>query len=813
MLLNLSWLREFVPYEGTAEALGAKLTMVGLELDGLSRPFAALAPFVVGHVAECGKHPEAEKLSVCRVDVGDEVLDIVCGAPNVAKGQKVAVVRVGDTLPNGLTIKAARLRGAPSHGMICSEAELGLSDDHDGILVLDPASPVGARLVDVLGLDDEVLDISITPNRGDCLSVLGLARETAAVFGLPLTPPPLELAEAGFDASHEVALEASDASLCSLYHGRIIEGAVTAKSPASVRYRLQSIGVRAISNLVDATNYILMELGQPLHAFDLDTVRGRRITVRAAKPGETLTTLDGQERALIPGDIVIGDAERAIGLGGVMGGLNSEITAASRRVFLECAVFNPILIRKTARRLSLHSEAAYRFERGVDQVGATYALNRAAAMMARLSGGFVRPGVLKTEPAPWKAPIVSLRKQRAEKLLGIPLDSAFCVKTLESLGCAVADTCATARTGECGGLRNAESADVWSVSAPSHRPDLTREADLIEEIVRIYGVDRIPPSLPSIARPLERAGMPEPAHSFRSRVKHWARGLGLNESVNYSFVSHKDLDLLGLPAEGRLGIMNPLSDEQNVLRTRLAPGLLQSLRVNLAQGAAGARLFEVAASFEADPASETTAREGQRLGILLCGGRFDGGWPQAQADLDYQDLKGMVEHLLAFLHLPETEFAADSSLPYLAPGVAVRAGGVRLGIMGKVRPALADAFHAKKAVWLAELDLDALYGLALAARPRFAALPVFPPVRRDITFIAEPSVSVDAIIAAVKALRQPLLEDVRLIDCFEPAGKPERNLTFRLTFRSPDRTLKDAEVDKQREAVAAALPKALAVRV
>ena len=829
MLLSLSWLREFVPFEGTAAALGDRLTMVGLELDGLSRPFAALEPIVVGHVVECGRHPEADKLSVCRVDVGDEVLDIVCGAPNVAQGQKVGVVKVGSTLPNGLTIKKAKLRGAPSNGMICSEAELGLSDDHDGILVLDSAAPIGARLVDVLGLDDDVLDISITPNRGDCLSVLGLAREVSAVFGLPLTLPKFTLAESGKDANEEVALEVADGGLCSLYHGRVIEGAATRKSPGWLRYRLNSIGVRSISNLVDVTNYILMELGQPLHAFDLDTVQGGRIIVRGADEGETLVSLDGQNRVLQASDITIRDMNRAIGLGGVMGGLNSEITDTSSRVFLECAIFSPTHIRKTARRLGLHSEAAYRFERGVDQQNATYALNRAAAMMAELSGGTVRPGLIKAEPAPWKAPVVVLRKQRAEDLLGVDLDSGFCVNTLTSLGCTVTDSCPAKPTAACGGLRTGEQAEAaeWTISTPSHRPDLTREADLIEELARIYGVDRIPPSLPAIIRPLEQAGTPEPLHKFISRIKRWASGMGLNEAINYSFVSHKELEHLGLPAEGsgRLAIMNPLSDEQNVLRTCLAPGLLSTLRNNLAQGAAGVRVFEVANTFAADAASETTARESVHLGLIMSGTRFDAGWPQAQGDLDYQDIKGVIEHLLKAFTLPAAVFTLaatpESTRQWLAPSVAITVNGTSIGYVGKVRPELADPYHAKKAVWMAELDLSALYTLHSGAVPRFAPLPVFPPVRRDITFITSAGaaaegaaiITADAIIQAVEALKLPLLSSVRLIDCFEPEGRDEKSLTFRLTFRHADRTLKDSEADKQRDAIAGALPKVLPVRV
>ena len=814
MLLSLSWLREFVPYEGAAAELGRMLTMVGLEMDGLSRPYEGLRPIVVGHVVECGRHPEADKLSVCRVDVGDEVLDIVCGAPNVAQGQKVAVVKVGVTLPSGLTVKKAKLRGAPSNGMICSEFELGLSEEHDGILVLDGKAPVGASLLDVLGLDDEVLDISITPNRGDCLSVLGLAREVAAVTGLPLKMPEPRLAESGTDVSKEIGLEVADPDLCSLYHGRVIEGAATRRSPDWLRYRLNAIGVRSISNLVDVTNYILMELGQPLHAFDLDTVRGGRIIVRGAEAGETLVTLDGQERRLLPSDITIRDAERSIGLGGVMGGLNSEITEKSSRVFLECAVFNPILIRKTARRLSLHSEAAYRFERGVDQTGATYALERAASMMAELSGGAVRKGLLKTEPAPWKSPTVHLRRSRAEALLGISLERKFYVDTLTRLGCQVRDADRGLRSGEmC-------SAEEWDVVPPSHRRDLTREADLIEEVIRIYGVDRVPPTLPVITRLLERAGEPEPRHEFLGRVKHWGRGAGLHEAVNYSFVSHKELDLLDGAGNGRasarISIMNPLSDDMNALRTDLAPGLLNSLRNNLAQGAGSVRLFEAAAAFTADAASETTAREAPRLGIILHGARFDQPWPHPAEDLDYLDLKGLVEHLFVSFSLPEGTFSlADGGAApaWLAPCVRVDVNGESVGWLGKVKPDVADPYHAKKAVWMAELDLDRLFVLHQAARVRFAGLPVFPPVRRDITFIAGAGVSAGAIIDAIRDLRSPLLSSVSLIDCFDPEEREERNLTFRLTFRHADRTLKDAEADKQREAIAAALQKALPVRV
>lgn len=804
MLLSLNWLREFVPYEKDGATLGEALTMVGLELDGLSRPYEALRPIVVGHVVECGRHPEADKLSVCRVDVGEEVLDIVCGAPNVAQGQKVAVVKVGATLPDGTLIKKAKLRGQPSHGMICSERELGFSDEHDGIMVLDDSAVVGVSLLDALKLDDEVLDVSVTPNRGDCLSVLGLAREVSAIAGLPLTLPESRLRESGPDAAEALSLEILQPDLCPLYLGRVIEGVTTRKGPAWMRYRLLSVGVRAISNLVDITNYILMELGQPLHAFDLDTIKGGRVLVRAAGQNEKFTTLDGQERVLTDSDITIRDPEGILCLGGVMGGLDSEITGKSTRVFLESAIFHPSNIRRTSRRLGLSSEASYRFERGVDQCGSAYALDRAAALMAELAGGTVRPGILRAEPRPWRAPRISLRKLRAEALLGVPLENDFCTGTLGRLGCEVAKTSAT------------DAGAVWEVTPPSFRPDLTREADLIEELARIYGVDRIPAELPSIKHTLEGVGNIETRHAFISRVKHWGRGAGLHESITYSFVGNKDLDHLGISREGRIGIMNPLSEDLDVLRTHLAPGLLHALRTNLSQGAGSVRLFECAAAFTADAASETTAREVPMLGIILCGQRFDGGWPHDAGEMDYQDIKGLIEHLLASFSLPEAEYdlaARDAAKPWLAPCVAIRGNGVEIGFIGRVKPVMADPYHAKKPVWMAEVDLDALYSLHGAADRRFSPLPVFPPVRRDITFIAETGITAGAVCEALESLKLPLLSSVRLIDCYEPEGKADRNLTFRLTFRHKDRTLKDAEADKQREAAVAGVQKLLNVRV
>lgn len=810
MLLSLNWLREFVPYEGTAEELGDKLTMLGLELDELRRPYKELEELVVGYVQECGRHPDADKLSVCKVDVGTKILDIVCGAPNVAQGQYVVVVPVGATLPGGLKIKKAKLRGQPSNGMICSERELGLSDDHNGIMVLQdllegPFTP-GQKATDAMNLDMEVLDIGITPNRPDCLSVLGLAREVAMAYNLPLTLPRLD--REGIDMSGKglegLKLEVESAEVAPFYQLRAIEGLKTDRSPAWMRWRLNACDLRSISNIVDVTNYVMMELGQPLHSFDFSKVRGGKVRVALAEEGEKLLTLDGQERTLTRRDITIRDAERAIGLGGVMGGENTEIDDQSTSVMLEGAIFNTSSIRHTAKRLNLPSDAAYRFERGVDQGMTAYALERAALLIAKLGGGKLCADALTQELAPIRERNITLRKKRAEKLIGVALDAPFCSQTLTSIGCTVKEA------------GQDDGAEAWTVIPPSYRSDLEREADLIEELARVYGVDRIPETLPAVTRTMDKASPVLPMHNFLTRVKNWASGLGLNEAVNYSFVGHKDLDFLGVAKEGRVSIMNPLSADLDVLRPVLAPGLLNTLRNNLSHGASGLRIFEVAAGFTVDTEnrSDTGVHEEARLGLMVYGDRYSAAWPQKSEDMDYLDAKGFVEHLLAWLNLDGVEFKNSENAPaWLKPCVDIFVRNKYAGNIGRVKPEMADAFHARKDVWLAELLLDTLYELSQKIKPGFNPLPVYPQIRRDITVIAPLNMESAVIMAAISSARPDNLEDVQLVDLYVPKDSKERNLTYRLVFRHPGRTLQDAEVDKVRDKVANSLVDKLGVRI
>jgi len=808
MLISLQWLREFVPYTGTVKALADRLTMQGLEVEAIIDPFEAIATIVVGHVLECADHPDSDHLHVCSVDVGGpEVLQIVCGAPNVAKGQKVPVALIGTTMPGGMQIKKGKLRGVASHGMICSERELGLSEEHEGIMVLPDSFAPGALLTEALGLEREVLEVSITPNRADCLSVLGIARETALGFGLPLTMPTVDLREdagAG-NAAKAVRIDIADGGLCPVYRARVLTGVKIGKSPDWMRYRLLAIGQRPISNIVDVTNYILMELGQPLHSFDRSLLKGDVVRVAPATPdrkdGQSITTLDGQERKLLGSDLLIWDAERPVALAGVMGGANSSITDASTEVLLECAIFRPGTIRKTARRLALPSESSYRFERGVDQVASLFALERAAQLMAEVSGARVMQGIAVSEPQPWAEREHIFRIDRCNALLGLSLTPEFCRTTLTGLGCHVNDS----------------DPALWRVTSPPHRLDLEREVDLFEECGRVHGLDRIPAVLPRISKSLESVQMRDTEFGFIQALKAWAVGAGLREAINYSFVGTDDLDRLNLPVEGRITIANPLSEDQNVLRTEIAPGLLNNVRHNLAQGNASLRLFEVAKSFHEDAASDTGARENSRLGMLVHGARHAQEWPWEQGEADYQDVKGLVENLLAHLRLGTGAYVLEAEHAYLEPCVRVEvsgASGVRLvGRIGRVQPKIADAYHARKDIWLADMDADLLRSLSCATTPSFRSLPKFPPVRRDVTVICPATLRAEEVEAAIREIKPKNLESLALVAVYAPEGQSERNLTFRLTYRHADRTLVDKEVDKEHGKVLSGLPQKLPVRL
>ncbi|MFP4657890.1 MAG: phenylalanine--tRNA ligase subunit beta [Desulfonatronovibrionaceae bacterium] len=797
MLLSLDWLRELTPYEGEAEALAERLTMLGLEVEEIIDPFAHVRNLVAGYVAECEKHPNADNLSVCRVDIGQgDLLPIVCGAPNVQSGQKVAVAPVGTVLPGGMKIKKAKLRGQRSVGMICSETEMELGQDSSGIMVLADDALPGKPLPDCLGLERTVFDVSITPNRADCLSMLGLAREVAAAYKLPLNIPAADVHEnPELDAREDIDISIDNPELCPLYQARLITGCRVGKSPAWLRYRLMAVGIRPVNNLVDVTNYVLMELGHPLHAFDRDLLRKDAIRIKTAAEGQKFTTLDGMERTLEDSDLLVCDGSGPVALAGIMGGANSEISEKSRNVLLECAVFNPPTVRKTARRLGISSEASFRFERGVDQAGSDLAVNRAAAMTAELSGGKVAANIIKSEPRPFSYRRIAFRPERAKELLALDVDADFCRETLGALGC---------------GINEAEGGQ-WEVTPPSFRLDLEREVDLTEEVGRVYGLDRVPVHLPRVSQRLD-SQLNDRTYELEQLVRDWARGVGLSEAVNYSFVGKNDLDCLCYPQQGRVCIFNPLSEEQDVLRTNLLPGMLRTLRVNVGQGAGRLRMFEVAHTFFQDPESDTNTREHNRLALMLYGERHPRQWPYAQETTDYSDIKGLVEHLVHSFNLPGPRFRSEGGHPCLSPCVSIRIQGENLGVMGQVRPEQAREYKARGPVWYAGVDLDRLQGHYLNHRIKFTELPRYPFAKRDMTVVAPVDMPYGRIRETVLDMDLRVLESVHLIDVYQPEGAGGKNLTLRFTYRDPEKTLKDKEVDRVHSSIGEHLLQTLDVR-
>ncbi|MBS3778771.1 MAG: phenylalanine--tRNA ligase subunit beta [Desulfovermiculus sp.] len=800
MLLSIDWLKEFTPYNGTIDDLAHVLTMIGLEVEEIRHPFTHLDQYVVGRVVSAHPHPNADKLSLCTVDLGqDQPVQIVCGAPNVASGQNVAVAPVGSTLPGGQSIQRVRIRGQESKGMILSEKEMDLGEDHTGIKVLLQDVRPGTPIPQALGLDTTFFDLGITPNRSDCLSVLGVAREVAAACNLPVHMPQVTLPEEDPDTNTLLQVQIDDPHLCPVYQARIIESFTLGPSPDWMRYRLLGMGLRPINNIVDITNYVMLELGQPLHAFDRQHISGNMIRVARAHPGQEFITLDDQKRILSENDLLIWDAKKPVALAGVMGGVNSEITSSSQDLILESAVFDPSSVRKTGRRLGLSSESAYRFERGVDQPGSAFALDRTAQLIYSLAHGRVLRSQVRSEPRPWQAVSLSFRLHRARDLLALDVEESFCRQTLANLGCKVQ-----------------EHGSHWQVIPPSFRLDLQREVDLIEEIGRVYGLESIPTTLPRINKPLHPAPDPEKnsaGYGYLRQVKAWAQGQGLTEVINYSFVGAQEMDRLHLASTQRVPVHNPLSTDQDTLRTVLTPGLLRNVRTNADQGMGSCRLFEVARIFLADPDSETSVQEHTRLGLLLTGTRHPPAWPWEQAEADYLDLKGLIENLIQYFGLSQCRFTKQAEHEFLDPGVIIGQAEKKIGFLGRVTPEVAKGCHVRSAIWLAELNLDYLASLVQGRQTTYRPLAKFPPVHRDMTVIAGPEVAFAHIQTLIdRQAAQSLLEDVRLVDVYQPAQAPERHLTLRLRYRHAERTLTDKEVDTEHTVLGQALTTHLPLR-
>jgi phenylalanyl-tRNA synthetase beta chain len=793
MRLPISWLEELVPLPAD-DALVDGLSMCGFEDVMVHTEGPDLSEIVVGHVEQCERHPNADKLSVCTVDVGEEARrTIVCGAPNVAAGQRVAVARSGVRLPDGTKLKRSKLRGVVSEGMICSRRELELGDDQDGILVLAADAAVGRPLPEVMPSGSRVLEVGITPNRGDAASALGLAREIAAVFGGAPRLPDTALEEQGAAAADAATVTIEAADGCYHYVARVVRGVRVGPSPDWLRDRLEACGIRSVNNVVDVTNIVLMELGQPLHAFDLERLAEGQVRVRRARAGERLVTLDGQDRALDPRDLVIADTTRPVAIAGVMGGADSEVSETTTDVLLESAHFHPSSVRLSARRHGLHSEASYRFERGIDRDGVVRAANRAARLLAELAGGAVAPGTVEArgETAPTTAE-VQIEASRVNRVLGTELDRGEAAALLERVGIATRE----------------EGEDGLVATIPSHRNDLHLREDLIEEIARIYGYERIPTTLPT-AR-LEPAEVPA-AWTLAERTRDGMTAEGLIETMTFPFVSEGDLAALRLaeddPRRHGLRLLNPIQDRDGRLRTLLAPSLLRVAQQNRNRQIDRVGIFEVCRVFlprgEGTEAAATPAREPLTLGALVTRGQDRRLWGPAVAPPLFFELKGVAERLLTRLGYVAS-LRRGGNVPFLHPGAqaGLEVSGQMVGCVGELHPEVAAAFELDVPGAYLEVDLTALQ-TADKKDVQFREVSREPAIRRDLAALFERGCSAGEVVEGIRKAAGPDLISVELFDRYEGEGVPgdRVSLAFRLVFQRADRTLADTEVAKSMDRV------------
>jgi len=809
MRVSLEWLSDYVEIDPSdadlVRLIAEGLLLAGLEVEAVERPGEALEGMVVGEVLEAAPHPSADRLRLCRVSDGRSARPVVCGAPNVAVGQRVVLALPGARLPGGQAIEAVTIRGQRSEGMICSARELGLGDDHSGILVLEGSPAPGSPAAAALGLDDVILDISITPNRADCLSAFGVAREVAALLGHPLRAPEGRVEEdPSGDAASLCAVEILDPDKCPRYVARVIRGVKIGPSPAWMRRRLRAAGMRPISNVVDVTNYVMLSLGQPLHAFDLARLAESRIVVRRWR-GEDgpFVTLDGQERRMDGEDLMICDARRPVAIAGVMGGRESEVEDTTRDILLESAYFSPSTIRRTRRRLGLSTEASYRFERGVDPGGTARAAAWAAELIRRTAGGAVAKGEVDCHPRPAVPARVRLRYKRAADILGAEVPPDEVRRELGALGMKAAG----AGEGAC------------EVEVPTFRPDIEREIDLIEEIARRRGYDRIPSELPPMRAPAARRGG---IRRIEDEAREAMISAGFSEAINYSFVSGEGLRRLSA-GEGAVPLRNPLSAEMDVLRTTLLAGLLGNAALNLNRGVEKVRLFETGRTFHPDP-GQPLPREASRLAAVLTEGEAPALWPEGPAPGGEQplpravfELKGAVERLGTLLNLPGLSFepGGEGGAFEAAACARIRVEGAEAGVIGALRREVLEAWGLRQGAAAFELDLGVLLARERPPR-RFEALPRFPANLRDLAVVVPEGVTHGEAEALIREAAGELLESSALFDVYrsrEMAAAGEKSLAYSLVFRHPERTLTDAEVNRAFEAIAGRLARDLGARL
>lgn len=805
MKVSLKWLSEYVEVPADLKAFCDRLDLTGTGVEGVERTGDMYDHVVTGQILEKQAHPDSDHMWVTKVDVGaanvdkdgnPEPLQIVCGAQNFNQGDHVVVATIGAVLPGDFKIKKSKLRGVVSCGMNCSARELGIGSDHDGIMILPEDAPIGMPLADYLKLSDTVLDLEITPNRPDCLSMVGMAREVGAMYAVDVKNPLDEMEAAlqeGADlpAIDELAtVTVEDVDRCPRYTARVIRNVQVGPSPDWLAERVTAAGARSINNVVDVTNYILFLFGQPLHAFDYDKLvdeTGKaNVVVRAAKEGEKLLTLDGEERELTTDMTVIATPEKAVGLAGVMGGLDTEVTDETTTILLEAATFEPGRTSRTSRNLGLISESSMRYERRVDDVEIDRMSAAAAQLLAEVSGGIVVPGLIDVYNTKTESETLEFRIPRFQGMMGETIPRDFIVDMLQRLGCTVSE----------------KDEQTLTVVPPTFRPDLEREIDLYEEVLRLYGMDRIPSTLPGGPG---RVGIKTEAQRTMDKINNTLRACGLNETMTYSFADPHELEQLRMPTEGMgipVELLNPLNAEQSVMRQSIIPGLMRSVAYNQSRGVHNIQLYETGVVFFGAEGRKSP-KERNRLAVVMAGAMSDPSWNQASVAFDFFDGKGVIESLMRELALAKPRFKALSAeeAPHLQPGRAAQVldGGTVLGWIGEIHPLACDAYDVQAPVVAFELDLDALIKCARPARD-YVDVPVFPAVTMDVAFVVDESVTHEQLSRCISSAGGKLLDKAQLFDVYrdeERLGVGKKSMAYALEYRAADRTLTTEEVDKQ----------------
>ncbi|MBI3006000.1 MAG: phenylalanine--tRNA ligase subunit beta [Ignavibacteriales bacterium] len=787
MKVSQNLLKQYIDFKLSTKQFVEGLTMLGLEVESYEDLAKKYENFFVGEVLERQKHPNADRLTLCKVNVGKETLDIVCGALNVEAGQKVAVALVGATIPHNqhdpdgepFVLTKAKIRGVESNGMICSAFELGVGDDADGILVLGKESKVGTPLSKHFRQNDVVYEIGITPNRGDCLSHIGIARELAVLVSKKLKHPVIKLKESGEASSKHASIQILDKARCPRYSARVLRNVKVQPSPQWLQDVLTNVGVRPINVVVDVTNYVMLEMGQPLHAFDYDRLAQHTVIVKTAKEGDTFTTLDGKDRKLTSDVLMICDTEKPVAIAGVMGGLNSEISDATTNILIESAHFDPKNIRRTSRHLGLSSEASYRFERNVDVENTVAAANRAAQMIQELTGAEILKGALDVYPKRRKTPRITLRISQANSILGTSLSNREMSASLTKLGIKV----------------QSNSKKELKVSPPGFRPDLMEEIDLIEEVARVHGYDNIETKT--------KAGIDFSSavvsDRFEDELRNSVVGSGFNEILAISLQDEKTISLAGRPA---VKVLNPVSAEMQALRTELVTGALEVARHNRHHGAMNLRLFEIGNVFRFDSAKKPDSLEAygeeQRLLLLMSGNASPLGYGNASRKCDLLDLKGEVSAFLQKFCLDKNRFIYyDTHNTLTERTIFVEINGTYAGFLGTIKKELLERFEIDEDVFVCELGVQALR----EGRPtnrKFEASPKFPGVSRDLAFVVDEIVPHGKIEESIRNSGGMLLKNVTLFDMYVGAqvGSGKKSLAYALEFQAHDRTMTDDEIEK-----------------